>query len=161
MEDLKLYLQESASRKLLHVENALLDSLRNELPDYAGIYFVFVGKASHDENGFRMSEPRLIYIGEAKDINDRHNNEDGTPKHEHYKDFASYLREGESIAYAFAPVNNGPFTRKLIESALIYHFQPPINIKSKYSFSHRRTIINITSNKEFPFNGEIIVEEAK
>lgn len=161
MKDLRLFLQEAANHKELHIENAVLDDLRYELPDYAGIYFVFVGKVTRDANGFRMSQPRLIYIGEAKDINDRHNYEDGSPKHEHYDDFNSYLGEEECIAYAYAPLKNGPITRKLIESALIYYFKPPINIKSKYSFRHRKTTINITSDIEFPFDGEITVDKAE
>lgn len=161
MKDLKLFTQDAANQKELHIENAVLGDLRYELPDYAGIYFVFVGSVTQDENGFRMCNPRLVYIGEAKDIYERHNSEDGNPKHEHYNDFCKCLETGESIAYAFAPVKQGIFTRKLLESALIYYFQPPINIKSKYSFSHRKTVINITSDIEFPFDGEITVKETK
>ena len=73
--------------KSICIDNAYLDKDRDRLPEQAGIYFVFVGKVEHRvDNTFRMEKPRLIYIGKAKDINDRHNNENGNPKHEHYPD---------------------------------------------------------------------------
>lgn len=129
------------------------------LPSEKGIYFVFVGKVI-DDPIFKMPELRLLYIGEAKDICDRHNYDDGTPKHEHYLDFYKACKEGEQIAYAYALLPGIEYTRKLIESALIYQFQPPINVSSTYTFNHRKTILQIDSepNMEFPLNGIFTVE---
>lgn len=157
-----MYLQafiESQNKKDLHIDNAVLDDYRFMLPDYAGIYFVFVGKAEKNGNFFRIPQPRLVYIGEAKDINGRHNNENGEPNHEHYQDFLNECKAGEDVVYAFAKIDSGPYSRKLIESALIYHFQPCINIKSKYTYRHKDTIINISSSIEFPFIGKIEVKQ--
>lgn len=158
--DLQTYI-EIQNKKELNIDNAVLDDNRYLLPDYAGIYFVFVGKVNRNENGFRMTHPRLVYIGEAKDINDRHNDEYGDPKHEHYQDFLNACKEGENIAYAYAQVKAGPYTRMMIESALIFHFKPCINTKSKYTYRHRNTVIDITSSIEFPFTGQIEVEQYK
>lgn len=148
------------NRKTICIDNAYLDKDRIYLPDYAGIYFVFTGKVENQpEGGFRMKSPTLLYIGMAKDINDRHNNEDGTPKHEHYPDFVKMKGAGEQIAYAFCPISEFA-DRYLIESALIYQFQPPINIQKKYTFHHRKTRLAIESKIEFPYVGQYEIEQA-
>jgi len=149
------------NQKELHVENAFLDKDRMFLPEYAGIYFVFVGSVEHfHDETFKMKAPRLIYIGQAKNINSRHNADNGSPAHEHYEDFDNERGNGEEIAYAFAPVGN-LFDRLLIESSLIYQFKPCINIKDKYKFTHRPTRIKIESDIEFPYAGTHDVEQAK
>ena len=148
------------NNKAIYIDNAILDKDRFYLPDYAGIYFVFAGKVETiPEGGFRMRSPKLLYIGMAKDINDRHNNEDGTPKHEHYDDFVSMKGVGEQIAYAFCSIHTF-VDRYLIESALIYKFQPPINIRQRYSYHHKKTNLTIESKIEFPFMGTHIIEQA-
>lgn len=148
------------NNKTICIDNAYLDKDRIYLPDYAGIYFVFAGMVENSpEYGFRMRSPKLLYIGMAKDINDRHNKEDGTPKHEHYEDFVSMKGLGEQIAYAFCPISTFA-DRYLIESALIYKFQPPINIKQRYFYHHKKTRLTIESNIEFPFVGTYDIYQA-
>lgn len=153
------------NEKHIHIVDAFLDRDRNYLPSEKGIYFVYVGKVIDDPyqlGRFKMLEPTLIYTGEAKDSCDCHNNDDGSPKHKHYPDFLTYKKAGFEIAYAFAILPGIEYTRKLIESALIYEFQPPINIKNKYSFNHRDTIIRIDleAYMEFPLNGRYLVKKA-
>lgn len=144
--------------KSICIENAFLDKDRMFLPDYAGIYFVFVGKVESLETGqFRMKKPRLLYVGMAKDINDRHNNQNGNPKHEHYDDFVANKDADEQIAYAFCPIKEFA-DRYLIESALIYQFQPPINIQQRYTYHHRKTRLTIESKIEFPYIGTFEIE---
>lgn len=146
--------------KTICIDNAYLDKDRDSLPEDAGIYFVFVGTVKHYSDGtFRMENPRLIYIGKAKDINARHNDENGRPKHEHYSDFINEKGADEEIAYAVSliPVF---FDRRLVESALIYHFQPCININCKFTFNHRPTRVTIESRIEFPFIGTYSIAEA-
>lgn len=149
------------NHKTIRVENAYLDNARTALPEYAGLYFVFVGKVEHyKDETFRMKEPRLVYIGQARNINSRHNKENGAPNHEHYQDFLDERMDGDEVAYAFAHVSN-LFDRLLIESALIYQLQPCINIKNKYHFTHHATRISIESDIEFPFIGATDIEQAK
>ena len=145
--------------KTICIDNAYLDKDRDCLPEEPGLYFVFVGKVEHrPDNSFRMESPRLIYIGKAKDINDRHNTENGSHKHEHYPDFLGEKGDDEEIAYAVAVIPEF-FDRRLIESALIYQFKPCINIKDKFSFNHRPTRISIESKIEFPYVGTFDVAE--
>ena len=160
MKDLSIFVTEGLNKKSLHIENAVLDSFRYDLPVYAGIYFVFVGIPEKRENGFIIQHPRLIYIGEAKNIYERHNDEDGNPIHEHYEDFLKQLKVGEELCYAFAETNDGPYSRKMLESALIFYYKPIINEKSTKGYNHREMEITITSNHEFPYNGTILVKPA-
>ena len=54
--------------KKIYIDNAYLDKDRAYLPDYAGVYFVFVGKVDNlPDGGFRMKSPKLLYIGKAKE----------------------------------------------------------------------------------------------
>ena len=162
MKNLSFYLTEASNTKTLHIDNAVLDSNRWNLPDYAGIYFVFAGKLECEgDRQFTLNEARLLYIGEAKDIYSRHNDANGEPCHEHYKDFINALQTGEYLAYAFGRVTDGPYSRKMIESALIYQFQPIINDKSTKGYHHRDTEITITSEHDFPFRGKFIIKAAK
>lgn len=144
----------------ISVDEAYFDKDRNLLPDYAGVYFVFVGKVEQiSTDTFRVDNPDLIYIGQAKDINARHNKDNGDPKHEHYSDFLKYKGEDNDIIYAVTPIKDF-WNRRLIESALIFEFQPPINIADKYSFHHRKTRISISSKIDFPYIGRFEIEQA-
>lgn len=144
----------------ISVDEAYLDKDRNLLPDYPGIYFVFVGTVKQKgENTLEVDNPELIYLGQAKDVNSRHNKDNGEPKHEHYADFLKYKGEDKEIIYAVTPIRDFR-NRRLIESALIFMFQPPINIADKYSFHHRKTRITIDSSIDFPFIGKFEIEQA-
>lgn len=144
----------------ISVDEAYLDKDRNDLPDYPGIYFVFVGKVEQiSTDTFQVDNPELIYIGQAKDINARHNKDNGDPKHEHYPDFLKYKGEDKEIIYAVTPIKDFG-NRRLIESALIFEFQPHINIADKYSFHHRKTRISISSKIDFPYTGRFEIEQA-
>ena len=156
---LEAYIQAANAKEIL-VENAVLDESRQNLPDYGGIYFVFSGKVDRFDGGFHMKAPKLIYIGKAKDINERHNDENGNPKHEHYNDFQALRGDGEEICYAFAKVT-APYTRGLRESALVYQFQPPINIQLKQKFIHNDMHLIIKANHEFPYVGEWDINKSK
>ena len=160
MEGISLFLSEALNKKALYVENAVLDACRYELPAFPGIYFVFAGAPEKHEGGFVIHHPRLIYIGESKNIYERHNDDDGNPVHEHYTDFVSQLKEGEELCYAYARTTDGTFTRKMVESALIYHFQPIINDKSTKGYNHRDTEISISSKYEFPYIGTFHIKHA-
>lgn len=139
----------------------VLDEERPFLPEFGGIYFVYAGPLSRGEGWFRIQPARLLYIGEAKSLYERHNDEYGNPIHEHYKDFVASLKQGETLVYAFARVPN-VYLRKTIESALIYNFQPPINIKQKQTYTHRDMHLSINvSSKDilFPLIGEYDIQQ--
>lgn len=156
---LEAYIKVTNTKEIL-IENAVLDLNRVNLPDYGGIYFVFTGIVEERENGFIIKHPTLVYIGKAKDINERHNDEKGNPIHEHYKDFMASLKSGEQICYAFARID-APYTRGLIESALVYQFQPIINIQLKQTYTHRAIHLVIKANHEFPYVGEWDINQAE
>lgn len=140
-----------------------LDRERFLLPEFGGIYFVYVGPLSQGEGWFRVQPARLLYIGEAKNIYERHNDENGNPIHEHYSDFEAYLQPEESIVYAYAPVGN-VYLRNIIESALIFHFQPPVNKKKRQTYTHRDMHLSIrVSNNEilFPLIGDYDIKRSE
>lgn len=87
-----------------------------------GIYLVYVGTS------FIYSSPRrLLYIGEAENIFHR------LSCHEKQRDWERYLQPGEVLLYSFARTATET-ERKMAEAALIYKYEPPVNIEFKYNY---------------------------
>lgn len=112
---------------------------KEDLPKYGGIYAVFVGKYNRLTD--RVSIRELIYIGEAGNINDRHQN------HEKQSDFDSELQKDEILIYAIC---NHAEDRVRIQDAIIYKIQPKLNTAATVSFNHPQTILNITGTIYIP-----------
>lgn len=102
------------------------DIKKSTLPDYSGIYFVY--RATYNEANKTVSLKELIYIGQAKDLNQRLNN------HEKYDDFLAQLKEGEIICYSYAAVDMQDLD--IVEKALVYVQQPPLNTDLTKSYNH-------------------------
>ena len=66
------------------------DSIRDELPEYSGVYLVYRGTL--DRGHFLCSE--IIYIGQAENIRERHKN------HEKRDLFLAKRRANEVIFYS-------------------------------------------------------------
>ena len=101
----------------------------DHLPSYKGIYTVFAVKLSSDA----IQEARILYIGKAKDIIDRHI-KGNKYVHNHKQDFLRQLREDEQLAYTAAKVDGRQLDK--VENALIYMQQTPINHDLTKSYNH-------------------------
>ena len=105
------------------------DSIRDELPEYSGVYLVYRGTL--DRGHFLCSE--IIYIGQAENIRERHKN------HEKRDLFLAKRRANEVIFYSCAPVATSDLNR--VENALVYEMRPILNDKLTESFPYPETII--------------------
>ena len=113
----------------LHFDGSWSDSIRDELPEYSGIYLVYRGTL--DRGQFLCRE--IIYIGQAENIRERHK------IHEKREQFLAKRRMSEVIFYSCAQVATSDLDR--VENALIYEMRPVLNDKLTESFPYTKTII--------------------
>ncbi len=97
----------------------------------AGVYSVHtcVYNAAKDVVDLR----RLIYLGEAKNVNER------VATHEKWPTWRRYRQTGEVLCFASA--GWGDEERERVEAALIYEHKPPANEEYKNSFPFDETTI--------------------
>lgn len=108
------------------------------LPKLPGVYFVY--EASYNRDTDALSFIRLIYIGEADNVNER------ILKHEKYSDWLKYIGYGSELCYSMVQVENA--YRERIEAAYIYEHKPPANEKHIDKFPFNKTRIKSTSDTE-------------
>lgn len=101
----------------------------NGLPFYTGIYTVFAVRISNNT----ISDARILYIGQAKDIFNRHI-KGSKSVHEHKQDFIDQLCDGEQLAYTASKVDGRQLDK--VENALVYMQQTPINHALTKSYNH-------------------------
>lgn len=118
------------------------DKNKSDLPHVPGIYCVYEGILQIDKT---VLLDRIVYIGEAEDINKRHNEKE----HEHYKDFVRVCGGSDYVWYSAAEVQGGERERKRVENALIYKLQPELNDKGKDSFNYPKTTITSKGRHRF------------
>lgn len=107
--------------------------VKEKLPKYAGIYYVFATKFTKKR---KLTGKRLIYIGEAGNILERHNGTKEKPaEHEHLQDFIDSLQEGVELRYATSKFEGTEKERKMIEAAMIYAIKPEINNKNTVTYN--------------------------
>jgi len=111
------------------------DKKKIGLPHVPGIYCVYKGNLQEDKT---VALDKIVYIGEAEDINKRHNEKE----HEHYKDFVRVCGGADHVWYSAAEVLGGEKERKRVENALIFRIQTEINDKGKDSFCYPETTMN-------------------
>jgi hypothetical protein len=104
------------------------------IPPESGIYLVYVCR--YNETSDEVTLDRLIYIGEAGDVNDRIVNHADWPK------WRRYVPEGSEICFAFAGVTKPD--REFAEAALIYYHKPPCNVEYVDSFPFEDTTVEST-----------------
>lgn len=115
---------------VLSIGNFCMDS--QELPTYAGIYFVYLAKFFEKK---REYDPReLLYIGETHNIRSRVHDHGRRP------DWESHLKVGYTLCYSCAQ-SSITVDRKRAEAALIFKHQPPENIQHKNNFGYPETTI--------------------
>ena len=113
----------------LQFDGSWPDSLRDQLPEYCGIYLVYRGILSRGN----LYCHEIIYIGQADNIRNRH------IKHEKYSQFLSECRSNEILFYSCAPVKKADLN--CVENALIYKMRPKLNDKQINSFPYDTTSI--------------------
>lgn len=109
----------------LNFEGYWRDVNKGGLPSYSGIYFVYRCIYNAQSNSVELVD--IIYIGQADNIHDRHNN------HEKYSEFSSLLLQGQELCYSCAPLDED---RDLVENALIFAQKPVLNEQGKYNYNY-------------------------
>jgi len=113
----------------LHFDGSWSDSIREELPEYSGVYLVYRGNL--DRGSFLCRE--IIYIGQAENIRSRHK------KHEKKELFLAKLCPGEVLFYSCAPVAKADLDR--VENALVFEMHPKLNDKLTETFPYETTTV--------------------
>ena len=103
------------------------DSTLLNVPHVAGLYFVY------KEN--EIGERKLLYIGEADDVNKRLN---GCHEKRCKWDFQLLPGEGTKIIYLIltSPSVVSSHIRKCVENACVFKAQPTLNIQGKDEFHY-------------------------
>lgn len=126
----------------VHIEGFWPAKARTSLPDIPGIYFVFRCVFGPSAKAVEVKE--LLYIGKAEDQSIR----ERVSNHEKNNLFAAACKTGEDIGYAYAEVD--PQNLDLIENALVFAEQPPLNNELKDRFNHGEAFIRTSGyNLEF------------
>jgi excinuclease UvrABC nuclease subunit len=102
------------------------DQDTGSLPHYSGVYLVYRCRYIKETN--RLSLIEIIYIGQAKDLNERLN------KHDRHDDFMQSCHDGEELCYAYASVDERDLN--VVESSLIFAQKPPLNTEHIDSFGY-------------------------
>ena len=118
------------------------DKNKGGLPKEPGVYAVYKGTLQNDN---LVTLEKIVYIGEAEDIHDRHN----LKEHEHYKDFVRVCGGADKVWYNAAKVLGGKDELLRVENALIYKIKPEINDKEKDSFNYQTTTVVSTGRHSF------------
>ncbi len=106
----------------------------DSIPCLAGIYCIYVCR--HDNVKNQVLLLRLLYIGEADDINQRIKN------HEKWPEWKKMLSPGEELCFSIANLESA--YRNRVEAALIFKHRPLLNDDYKISFPFDRTTVLIT-----------------
>ena len=107
---------------------------KGTIPAKSGIYLVYVCRYNETED--KVTLDKLIYIGEAEDVNDRIAN------HEKWPEWRRYVPTGSEICFSFTDVASPD--RERAEAALIYHHKPPCNVEYVDSFPFEDTTVEST-----------------
>lgn len=113
---------------------------KSSVPKKSGVYGVYVCKYNPPPQN-TVTLDKLIYIGEAEDVNDRIAN------HEKWPEWRKEVTAGSEICFSFAEVISPD--RERAECALIYYHKPKCNDDCKYSFPYEDTTVVSTGNHEF------------
>jgi hypothetical protein len=109
------------------------------LPKISGIYTVYVD--TYNSSLDTVTLHKLIYIGQAEDINDRIAN------HEKWAEWRKYVGKGQELCFGYAEIANPD--RERAECALIFHHKPPCCEQCTSSFDYDETTVISTGRHEF------------
>lgn len=102
------------------------DCNKATFPTYSGIYMVY--RCTYHSDTEKVSLKEIIYIGQAKNLNERLNN------HEKYSDFQNQCKTEEELCYAYAKVDEKDLD--VVENAIVFAQKPPLNTDLKDSYNH-------------------------
>ena len=101
----------------LHFDGSWSDSIREELPEYSGVYLVYRGNLNC--GSFLCRE--ILYIGQAQNIRSRHT------QHEKRDLFIAELRPSEVLFYSCALVAKADLDQ--VENVLVFVMHPKFKYK--------------------------------
>ncbi len=104
------------------------------IPKESGIYCVY--ECTHNTQENTVSISKLIYIGEAENVNQRISN------HEKWSLWRKHCSSSREICFSFAPVKNPD--RQRGEAAMIYKHKPPVNDEYKDKFPFDETTMRLS-----------------
>lgn len=113
------------------------DRNKSGVPCYPGVYFVY--EANYDKQSETITLHRLIYIGEADDVNQR------ISHHEKYEEWKKYVDEGNELCFSAGKVEGD--MRKRVEAAYVYTHKPPVNTEFNDSFPFDETTVLSSGSK--------------
>ena len=121
------------------------DINKKDIPKKPGIYFVYVGTYHPLEEA--LSIDKLIYIGEADDVNHRLNE-----KHEKREFWLPHVKKGNELCFGFTEVTELEYKSR-IEAAYIHYHKPKENTENVDYFRHyETTVITNTDKKQTKLN---------
>lgn len=104
---------------------------RGGVPKTSGVYGVY--KGTYNSSNDKVSLERLLYIGQAKNMNERLEN------HEKLSAWKKYLKSGEEIIFSCTELETSDLDR--FEAAMIYEHKPPVNEEYVNNFPYDSTTI--------------------
>lgn len=104
------------------------------IPAKSGVYCVY--KCTYNKNEKTVSIRKLIYIGEAADVNDRIKN------HENWDNWKDHVNSGNQLCFSYGYVEST--NRDRVEAALIFKHKPPENSEYTDSFPFDKTTISLS-----------------
>ena len=110
------------------------DQNKGGLPEKSGVYCVY--SCVHNKSAKTVSIKKLIYIGEAANVNSR------VANHERYNDWKRHLKSGEELCFNFGGI--GDSDRDRCEAALIFKHKPLENTEYVDSFPYDQTTMKLT-----------------
>lgn len=120
-----------ALKCILNIEGYWREENCQSIPKISGVYFVF--ENTYDKVNDTIQLKRLLYIGEADNIQER------IRTHRKRALWKSVTSCNSEISFAITPVSN--IVRSRVESAYICRNKPLLNEKVDYCFDFDKTII--------------------
>jgi len=107
---------------------------KGSVPANSGVYLVYVCR--YNAMTDKVALDKLIYIGEADDVQDRIAN------HEKWSEWRQYVPKGSEICFSVAGVTSPD--RERSEAALIFYHKPVCNTEYIDSFPFEDTTVQST-----------------
>lgn len=106
------------------------------VPSHSGVYGIHT--CVHNKNEGTVLIKRLVYIGEAVDMNVRLDDHEGWPS------WKKYLKPDEVLCICTVDVDSA--NRNRVEAALIFLNQPPANTALKDKYEYDETTVNVSNH---------------
>ena len=116
---------------IVHINGYWRDQPKSNLPGQAGVFFVY--EADYHEEDQTVDLLKLLYIGEADNINSCIHNP------EIHSSWMNYLMPGHELCYAYASIDS--YYRTRTKAAYIITHKPPGNKNSQVEFHYDTTTL--------------------